>query len=60
MRRADPFASFIPRRDHKKARVKQWQTGITQARQRVILRQVWVFDWQKISRGLEKSGSPIT
>ncbi len=32
-RHADPFARFIPRRDHKKARVKRWQTGITQARQ---------------------------
>ncbi len=39
---------------------KHQQTGITQARQRVILGQAWVFDRQTISRGLEKRGSQIT
>ncbi len=39
---------------------KHQQTGITQARQRVILGQVWVFNRPTISRGLEKRSSPIT
>ncbi len=39
------------------ARSKHQQTGITQARQRVILGQAWVFDRRTISRGLEERGS---
>ncbi len=39
---------------------KHQQTGIAQARQRAILRQVWVLDQRTISRGLEKRGSPIS
>ncbi len=31
---------------------RQWQTGTTQARQRVTLGQAWVFDQRTESRGL--------
>jgi len=56
VRRAEPFESFIPRHGHKKARVKQWQTGITQARQRVILGLAWVYNRRTISGGLDMRG----
>ncbi len=39
---------------------KHQQTGMALARQRVILGHAWVLDRRKISRGLEKRGSPIT
>ncbi len=39
-------------------RVGQWQTGITQTRQRIILRQEWVGDQRTISRGLGRENNP--
>ncbi len=49
---------FIPRHGHKKARVKQWQTDITQARQRIFLGLAWVYNRRTISRGLDMRGNP--
>ncbi len=44
--------AFIMRHGQNTGRVGQWQTGITQTRQRVILGQAWVDDRRTISRGL--------
>ncbi len=56
MRRADSFSSFISRHGQKiQAGSEHQQTGITQARQKVILGQAWVFERRTISReGLRK------
>ncbi len=55
VKRVDPFAWLLFRDVvMKQARFRQWQTGTTQARQRVILGQAWVFNQRTESRGLDK------
>ncbi len=59
--RADPFARLYSGTwSQKQARFMQWQTGTTQARQRVILGQAWVFDRQTISNRARQRDNPGT
>ncbi len=51
---------FILKHGQNTGRVGQWQTGITQTRQRVILGQAWVDDRRTISKGLDRRGNPGT
>ncbi len=50
--------AFIMRHGQNTGRVGQWQTGITQTRQRIVLRQAWVDDRRTISRGLGRENNP--
>ncbi len=53
--------AFIMKHGQNTARVGQWQTGITQTRQRIVLRQAWVDDGRTISnRGKAKRDNPGT
>ncbi len=55
VRRLDPFARLLFRDVViQQARFRQWQTGTTQARQRVILGQAWVFDRRQSPESLTK------
>ncbi len=61
MRREDSFASLYFRDVVKKqARFMQRQTGTIQARQRVILGQVWVDDRRTISKRARQRDNPGT
>ncbi len=61
VRRADPFARLYSGTwSQKQARFMQWQTGTTQARQRVILGQAWVFDRRTISNRVKQRDNPGT
>ncbi len=51
---------FILKHGQNTGRVGQWQTGITQTRQRVILGQAWVDDRQTISNRARQRDNPGT
>ncbi len=51
---------FILRHGQNTGRVGQWQTGITQTRQRVILGQAWVDDRRTISNRARQRDNPGT
>ncbi len=51
---------FIVKHGQNTGRVGQWQTGITQTSQRVILGQAWVDDRRTISNRARQSDNPGT
>ncbi len=51
---------FIVKHGQNTGRVGQWQTGITQTRQRVILGQAWVDDRRTISNRARQRDNPGT